>query len=76
MFFAMEERLSVESDDGGRTAGASFFDAHCVTDCAHMDVAHCCKLELVIWGVTYPNRLWCIWELFTLVAFMSLDLQS
>ena len=32
-----------------------------------------CKQMLVIWGVTYPNRLWCIWELFTLVAFMSLD---
>ena len=22
-----------------------------------------CKQVLVIWGTTYPNRLWCIWEL-------------
>ena len=32
-----------------------------------------CRQVLVFWGGTYPNRLWCIWELFTLVAFMSLD---
>ena len=32
-----------------------------------------CKQVLVLRGVTYPNRLWCIWDLFTLVAFMSLD---
>ena len=76
MFFANAKRLGVEKVEGGRTAGASFLAVQCVTDCAHMDVAICCKLELVIWGVTYPNRLWCIWELFTLVAFMSLDLQS
>lgn len=32
-----------------------------------------CTQVLVIWGATYPNRLWCIWELFTLVAFMRVD---
>ena len=28
-----------------------------------------CKQVLVIWVATYPNRLWCIGEIFTLVAF-------
>ena len=35
-----------------------------------------CEHVLMIWGATYPNRLWCIRELFTLVAFMSLDQAS
>ena len=28
-----------------------------------------CKHLLVLFGQTYPNRLWCAWELFTLLAF-------
>lgn len=29
-----------------------------------------CDKMLVMWGETYPTRLWCIWEIFTLSAFM------
>ena len=32
-----------------------------------------CKLVLVIWGAAYPNRLWCIWEFFTLLALTRLE---
>lgn len=32
-----------------------------------------CKCLLCLWGPTYPSRLWCVWELFTLIAFGSLD---
>ena len=28
---------------------------------------------LVLCGSTYPKRLWCVWELFTLLSFSSLD---
>lgn len=30
-----------------------------------------CTKVLVLCSDTYPNRLWCIWELFTLIAFAS-----
>lgn len=32
-----------------------------------------CERMLVLWGATYAGRLWCVWELFTLVAFASLQ---
>ena len=31
-----------------------------------------CKVMLVLCGSTYPCRLWCIWELFTLMAFVPM----
>ena len=32
-----------------------------------------CDKMLVLCGKTYPTRLWCVWELFTLLAFTSRD---
>lgn len=32
-----------------------------------------CRRVLVLCGETYTQRLWCIWELFTLMAFASMD---
>merc|ERR1712107_256660 len=32
-----------------------------------------CERVLVLWGDTYPSRLWCIWELFTLLAFTEME---
>lgn len=32
-----------------------------------------CRQMLVFWGETYAHRLWCVWELFTLLVFMRLD---
>jgi uncharacterized protein YoxC len=32
-----------------------------------------CRKMLVLWGPTYPNRLWCAWELCTLLSFMSAE---
>lgn len=33
-----------------------------------------CKCMLLLCGPTYPTRLWCIWELYTLFSFVSVDL--
>merc|ERR1712216_7635 len=27
---------------------------------------------LVLWGESYPSRLWCVWEIFTTLAFTSM----
>ena len=32
-----------------------------------------CNVVLATCGSTYVNRLWCIWELFVLVAFLRLE---
>ena len=32
-----------------------------------------CSQMLVLCGSTYPNRLWCVWELFTLLSFSTLE---
>ena len=32
-----------------------------------------CRKMLVLCGKTYANRLWCVWELFTLLAFTELN---
>lgn len=32
-----------------------------------------CRRVLVLWGPTYAFRLWCVWELFTLLAFTHLE---
>lgn len=32
-----------------------------------------CRKVLVAWGPTYPTRLWCVWELFTVLAFTGLE---
>ena len=29
-----------------------------------------CRRMLVLFGPTYPTRLWCVWELFTLCSFL------
>ena len=29
-----------------------------------------CRRMLVLFGPTYPSRLWCVWELFTLCSFL------
>lgn len=35
-----------------------------------------CKRVLCLLGPSYPTRLWCIWELFTLIAFGSAELAA
>lgn len=32
-----------------------------------------CSRVLVLWGPTYPLRIWCAWELFTVLAFTSME---
>ena len=32
-----------------------------------------CRQVLVLCGATYPGRLWCIWELYTLFCFVPED---
>ena len=32
-----------------------------------------CNQMLVLCGPTYPTRLWCVWELFTILSFSSLQ---
>ena len=32
-----------------------------------------CNQMLVLCGPTYPRRLWCVWELFTLLSFSTLE---
>ena len=32
-----------------------------------------CNMMLLLCGESYARRLWCIWELFTLLAFTDLD---
>merc|ERR1712157_307902 len=32
-----------------------------------------CNAVLVLCGETYPTRLWCIWELYTLFSFAKAD---
>lgn len=32
-----------------------------------------CRKMFVLWGSTYAQRLWCVWELFTMLAFASLE---
>ena len=32
-----------------------------------------CRKMLVLCGPTYPSRLWCAWELFTLFSFSDTD---
>ena len=32
-----------------------------------------CREMLVLCGETYPFRLWCVWELFTLLAFTKVE---
>ena len=32
-----------------------------------------CRFMLILCGDTYTSRLWCVWELFTLFAFASLE---
>ena len=32
-----------------------------------------CKQMLVLFGQTFQNRLWCAWELFTLLAFSNME---
>ena len=39
----------------------------------HLMNVMACKQVLVIWGATYPNRLWRCSGLLSLVAFMSFD---
>ena len=34
-----------------------------------INVMACCQM-LVLFGPTYPTRLWCVWELFTLCSFL------
>ena len=35
-----------------------------------------CSKFLVLCGASYPKRLWCVWELFTLFAFRSTSLAA
>ena len=69
--FGKAELASAENGARGHSAGPHSFVVRCVTGCAHMGDTFCCKLELVIWGATYPNRLWCIRELFTLAVLVD-----
>lgn len=32
-----------------------------------------CNKVMILWGHTYPTRLWCVWEIFTVLAFSSLE---
>ena len=51
-------------------------DQNCIADglrALPMSVMSCNQM-LVLCGNTYAYRLWCVWEMFTLLAFTDLDL--
>lgn len=72
---AVKEELGPQGQERTLWLDKTCIDQRCIRDGLTVlpIVVMSCKRLLCLWGPSYPSRLWCVWELFTLIAFGSTD---